>query len=153
MNYPFKKVIVDIKNYFYLRKTIKNNLKTTEWEKFRLRVDWIGRIYTVINLPPEVIHSPDAPQEIRPAYILEDSKPINEYLTKLNLQEIVVPEISPITNSFSYLLLYRPYFQVLSWKWFFLRVFVILVLICAHHKFDVFNIAFEIIKKAYEFML
>jgi hypothetical protein len=62
MNYPFKRVVTDIKNYFFIRKTIKKNIGTIEWEKFKLRVDWIGRIYTVVNLPPEVIYSPDAPE-------------------------------------------------------------------------------------------
>src|SRR5574343_1258226 len=103
MNYPFKKVIIDINNYFYLRKTIKKNMNSIEWDKFRLRVDWLGRIYTVINLPPEVIHSPDLPEQIRPAYIIEESRPLNEYLTKLNLQEIIIPEINPIPNSITWL--------------------------------------------------
>ena len=105
MKYPFKRVIIDIGNYFFVRRTIKNNMNSIEWNKFKLRVDWIGRIYTVINLPPEVVHSPDAPEEIRPAYILEESRPLNEYLTKLNLQEILIPEIQAIPESISYLLL------------------------------------------------
>lgn len=136
MNYPFKRVIADISNYFFLKKTIKKNKGTIEWEKFKLRVDWIGRIYTVVNLPPEVIYSPDAPEEIRPAYVLEESKPINEYLTKLNLQEIITPEIRPIPGSISYLLIYSPYFQRLSLKWALYRLIFISILAWAQHKFD-----------------
>lgn len=147
MNYPFKRVITDIKNYFYIKKVIKQNLKTIEWEKYKLRADWIGRIYTIINLPPEVLYSPDAPQEIRPAYILEESKPINEYLTKLNLQEIVFPEIRPIEGSISYLVTYSPYFQRLSWKWFLWRLFFIIVLMWAQLKFGVVS---YLISKIYE---
>jgi hypothetical protein len=147
MNYPFKRVITDIKNYFYIKKVIKQNLKTVEWEKYKLRADWIGRIYTIINLPPEVLYSPDAPQEIRPAYILEESKPINEYLTKLNLQEIVFPEIRPVDESISYLVVYSPYFQRISWKWILWRLFFIILLTWAQVKFEVIS---YLINKVYE---
>lgn len=153
MNYPFKKVIIDINNYFYLRKTIKKNMNSIEWDKFRLRVDWLGRIYTVINLPPEVIHSPDLPEQIRPAYIIEQSRPLNEYLTKLNLQEIIIPEINPIPNSISWLILYKPYLQVLSWKWIFLRLIMILIITWLQYKFEFISWTFDLISKLYSFML
>lgn len=135
MNYPFKRVIVDINNYFYIRKVIKKNRNSIQWEKFKLRVDWIGRIYTVINLPPEVIYSPDTPEEIRPAFVLEESKPLNEYLTSLNLQEIILPSINPIPGSLSYLLTYTPYFQRLSLRWVIYRILLMLVLIWSQVKF------------------
>lgn len=135
MNYPFKRIIVDVSNYFYIRRVIKKNRTSIEWEKFKLRVDWIGRIYTVVNLPPEVIYSPDTPEEIRPAYVLEESKPLNEYLTKLNLQEVILPSINPIPGSQSYLLTYTPYFQRLSLRWIIYRLLLILVLIWTQAKF------------------
>jgi hypothetical protein len=146
MNYPFKRVITDIKNYFFIRKIIKKNIGTIEWEKFKLRVDWIGRIYTVVNLPPEVIYSPDSPEEIRPAYILEESRPLNEYLTRLNLQEIIMPEITPIPNTISYLLIYTPYFQRLSLKWILYRLGFILVLWWLQYKFGLVSLVYDWIK-------
>jgi hypothetical protein len=146
MNYPFKRVVTDIKNYFFIRKTIKKNIGTIEWEKFKLRVDWIGRIYTVVNLPPEVIYSPDAPEEIRPAYILEESRPLNEYLTKLNLQEIIIPKIEPIPNSVSYLLTYSPYFQRLSFRWVLYRILLIIVMLWLQYKFGFVSWLLEGIK-------
>ena len=33
MNYPFKKAIIDISNYFFLRKTIRQNREGIEWNK------------------------------------------------------------------------------------------------------------------------
>ena len=152
MNYPLKRAIIDIRNYIFLRKTIKKNIETVEWKKYNLRHDWIGRIYTVVNLPPEVIHSPDSPEEIRPAYILEESRPINEYLTRLNLQEIVIPEIQPIPNSISWLIIYRPYFQRIGWKWLGLRIFYVLLIIWLHLKFDVFNYLWSKLVSVYEFI-
>ena len=152
MNYPFKKIIVDIRNYFFLRKVIRKNSETFEWNKLKLRVDWLGRIYTVVNLPPEVIYSPDAPEEIRPAYVLEESRPVNEYLTRLNLQEILAPKIEPIPDSISYLIVYSPYFQKLSLKWLIYRILIVLALIWAQYKFSIFDKFWEMILKVYEFL-
>jgi len=135
MKYPFKRVITDIRNYFFIRRTIKKNIGSIDWDRFKLRVDWIGRIYTVVNLPPEVIYSPDSPEEIRPAYILEESRPLNEYLTKLNLQEVIMPKISPIPESVSYLIVYSPYFQRLSIRWIIYRIILILFLLWLQYKF------------------
>lgn len=146
MNYPFKRVITDIRNYFFVKKVIKKNVGSIEWEKHKLRVDWIGRIYTVVNLPPEVIYSPDAPDEIRPAYILQESKPINEYLTSLNLQEVIMPKISPIPNSISYLITYSPYFQRFSIRWVIYRIILIIVLIWAQYKFEAISWVFGMLK-------
>ena len=150
MKYPFKRVITDIGNYFFVRRTIKNNMGSIEWEKFKLRVDWVGRIYTVINLPPEVIYSPDTPEEIRPAYVIEESKPLNVYLTGLNLQEIVLPSINPIPESTSYLLTYTPYFQRLSLRWIIYRIVLILVLIWSQTKFGLLGWALSQLTNLYE---
>jgi len=110
-------VIRDVRNYFFLRKIIKREMINSPlWSKNNLRVDWIGRIYTVVNLPPEVTMSPDLPRELWPAYLVDQSKGLNEYLTSLNLHEIIIPEYKEIPESTSYLLIYYPYFRNLT-KW------------------------------------
>lgn len=110
-------VIKDIRNYFFLRKIIKREMVNSPlWSKNNLRVDWIGRIYTVVNLPPEVTMAPDLPRELWPAYLVDQSKGLNEYLTSLNLHEIIIPEFKEIPESTSYLLVYYPYFRDLT-KW------------------------------------
>ena len=152
MNYPGKKIIKDISNYRFILKTIKKNRGTIEWDKLNLRADWIGRIYTVVNLPPEVIHSPDAPQEIRPAYVLDESRPVNEYLMKLNLQEIILPAIEAVPGTLSYLIVYTPYFQRLSFKWVFYRILWILLLSWTQHKFGVLGIIKKLLIQAYDFI-
>lgn len=152
MWYPFKKVITDIRNYFFVKRVVKKNQGTIEWEKFKLRVDWFGRIYTVINLPPEVLYSPDAPSEIRPAYVLEESRPINEYLTKLGLQEVIVPKINPIEGSSSWLIVYTPFFQKLSLWWVFSRLIFILIFIWSQMRFEWMQWIWDKIMIAYEFL-
>ena len=150
MKYPFNRVITDIGNYFFVRRTIKNNMNSIEWNKFKLRVDWIGRIYTVVNLPPEVIYSPDTPEEIRPAYVIEESKPLNEYLTGLGLSEVILPEITPIPKSISYLITYTPAFQRLSLRWIFYRICLILVIIYLQYKFGFLSWIGGLIKSLFD---
>ena len=89
------------------------------WTRLRLRYDWLGRIYTVVNLPPEVTQSRDFPIDARPAYVFEELKGVNDYLTKLNLQEIITPVLKPLpeTNGDSYLVVYYFFFRYLSWLW------------------------------------
>jgi hypothetical protein len=111
-------VIRDIRNYFFLRRVTKRELMNSPiWTKNNLRVDWIGRIYTVMNLPPEVTMAPDLPKELWPAYLIEQSKGLNEYLTSLNLHEIIIPEYKEIPGTNSYLLVYYPYFRDLTGWW------------------------------------
>lgn len=149
MKYPFKRVIKDIGNYFFVRRTIKKNMNSIEWNRFKLRVDWIGRIYTVINLPPEVIYSPDTPEEIRPAYVIEESRPLNEYLTKLGLQEVIIPELTPIPKSVSYLITYTPSFQRLSLRWILYRIGLILVISYIQYKFGLISWIIESAKSLF----
>jgi len=103
--------------YFQILK--KEKLTSTNWMKYKLRYDWFGRIYTVVNLPPEVTMSRDFPKEARPAFVFEEIRPINEYLTTLNLHEIVSPLLKPLpeTNGDSFLVVYYYLFRNLSWIW------------------------------------
>jgi hypothetical protein len=153
MQYPFKRVIRDIRNYFFVRKTIKSNMGSIEWNKFKLRVDWVGRIYTVINLPPEVIYSPDTPEEIRPAYVIEESRPLNQYLTNLGLSEVILPEITPIPKSVSYLITYTPAFQRLSFRWIFYRIGLILLVTYLQYKFGLISWMLGLIKSLFDVIL
>lgn len=133
-------IIRDLKNYYDLRKIIKKEAQNSPvWSKNNLRYDWIGRIYTVVNLPPEVTKSPDLPKEAWVGYALEDSKPINEYLTSLNLQEIIVPEYTQIPDTESVLIVYRPYFRELGWSWVLTRSGFWLTIFFLEHRWSLFS--------------
>lgn len=112
-----------VKEFFlyleYLQIIKKEKLTSTNWMKYKLRYDWFGRIYTVVNLPPEVTMSRDFPKEARPAFVFEEIRPINEYLTTLNLHEIVSPLLKPLpeNNGDSFLVVYYYLFRNLTWIW------------------------------------
>jgi hypothetical protein len=103
----------------YLSEIKKQSLDSPEWGKLRLRRDWFGRIYTVVNLPPEVTQSPDFPKYARPSFVFDKTKPINEYLTKLSLQELLTPLINPVkgTDEESFLVVYSFVFRQISILW------------------------------------
>ena len=114
------KVLKEISLYReYLKVIKKESLDSPEWSKLRLRKDWFGRIYTVFNLPPEVTKSPDFPKYARPAFVFDQIKPINEYLTKLSLQELIAPLMNPVegTDEESFLVVYSFVFRQISILW------------------------------------
>jgi len=75
------------------------------------RVDWIGRIYTVINLPEEVATAPISQE----GYVLMKLREHDQYLLQLGIADYVSPEFNKIDNSDSFLLVLsadREYFKL-----------------------------------------
>lgn len=129
--FKFFKVWKDISLYReYLRIVENESLNSPVWARKNLRRDWFGRIYTVINLPPEVIFSADLPKESRPSFVMNEIKPINEYMKSLNLEEILTLSYEEVkgTNSESYLVVYQYLFRELNWIWIFRFILEIVVI-------------------------
>jgi hypothetical protein len=76
-------------------------------ETMDLRVDNLGRIYTVINLPKEVVEGNEYMHE---AWVLQNLGPYNKALEAIGLAGYAVPEISRIDEpgSAAYLLVLWP---------------------------------------------
>jgi len=128
----FFKVYKDIKLYRDYLKIIKEELgKSPIWTRKGMRIDWFGRIYTVVNLPPEVLFSADLPKEARPSFVMNEIKPINQYLKAINIEELITLWIEPIkgTDEESYLVVYQYVFRELSWIWIFRFILEIFLLV------------------------
>jgi hypothetical protein len=97
----------EIVNFFYIKRTAKRESKTATWQSFALRVDWVGRIYTVLNLRKEDIGDEDL---VKRTKLLEKMVPINKYLSSLDLSEIVFPAMEQVSDR-SYLVVYSPIFK------------------------------------------
>lgn len=96
-------------------------------DKKGIRVDWIGRMYTVIDLGPEVIGQPEIVQQ---SYVFQKLNPINLILMEYGLSDYSYPEISKIDGAEQYLVVLYPendHFNFIS----FLRNFLFLALIIA----------------------
>jgi hypothetical protein len=125
------KVIKEIILYREYIKTIKYEaMNSPLWSRRNLRIDYLNRIYTVVNLPAAILMSTDLPKDARPSFVINEIKPTNEYLKSINLEEILTMWIEPIknTNEESYLVVYQFLFRQISWLWI-LRFITQLVLI------------------------
>jgi hypothetical protein len=137
--FKFIKVWKDVAIYRdYLKIIKKESLNSPVWSRKNLRKDWFGRIYTVVNLPPEVIFSADLPKESRPSFVMNEIKPINDYMKSLNLQEILTLSIEEVesTNSESYLVVYQYLFRELNWIWIFRFVIELIFITTLIIKWD-----------------
>jgi len=93
----------EIKIWRKVKKVAKSNEEILNEKGFR--IDWIGRIYTVINLPEEVAtHNP----EIQQAYVLQELRNFDKIFLEIGIADYVVPEFRAIDGAASYLLVLSP---------------------------------------------
>jgi hypothetical protein len=100
----------DIRIWWIFRKTARQY--TDQLNKdFELRVDWLGRIYGIINLPEEV---QTASGEIQQAYVLNKISTYGTFMLQIGLADMVYPQIQKVSQSSSYLVILWPVFDELS---------------------------------------
>jgi hypothetical protein len=80
-------------------------------EDHELRVDWLGRIYGVVNLPEEVR---SASLDVQQAYVLQQITKYGECMLKIGLADVVYPQIQKVKNSSSFLIVLWPVFDDLA---------------------------------------
>jgi len=103
--------------FFKAVKSIKKEI-----EPKGIRVDWIGRMYTVVELGPEVIGQPEVVEQ---SYVFQKLNPINQILVKYGLSDLSYPEISKIPGTEQYLVVLYPENDHFNF-WAFLRNFLLL---------------------------
>lgn len=102
--------IKKIKLFLNFRKTLKKNEKELE-DKFKARVDSASRIYTVINLPPDVIEEPynlkkDDIDKLAKRYIMDYSNILSSFLNSKNLMELYDYYDVKKVEKYSYLVIF-----------------------------------------------
>jgi len=97
----------EIRIWWIFRRTAVNTTKMLN-EEHALRVDWIGRIYGVVNLPEEV---QTAAGEVQQAYVLQQITKYGDVMLKIGLADVVYPEIGKVPGSTSYLVVLWPVFE------------------------------------------
>ena len=96
------KLYKELKLWWQIRKIAKAEEKPLGDKGFR--VDWIGRIYTVINLPEEVATAPISQE----GYVLMKLREHDKFLLELGIADYVSPEFEKINNTDSFLLVLSP---------------------------------------------
>ena len=93
-----KNLYNEIKIWVKIRKIAQENKNKLSEKGFR--VDWVGRIYTVINLPEEVVSAPISQE----GYVLMQLREHDKLFLDLGIADYVSPEFNPIPNTDSFLL-------------------------------------------------
>jgi len=79
-----------------------------------MRVDFLGRIYTVVNVPEEVENNLPTVQQ---GWVIGQLKPMNDVLMRIGLADYAYPDISPIEGAASYLVVMYPEIDSLNaWR-------------------------------------
>lgn len=79
----------DITIWYKYAKVTKSNRKKLEEKK--LRVDWAGRIYTVVNVPDELKNYPNIEM-----WVMQQLGPYNDVLLELGVADYSFPEVQRI---------------------------------------------------------
>ena len=103
-------------NEAWITRKYYNAVKGIEKElnKSNLRIDWIGRIYGVVEIKEEFRTQPEMIQQ---SMVFQELGPINEILMKYGLSDLSYPEISKIPDTNQFLVVLYPendYFNTIS---------------------------------------
>jgi hypothetical protein len=139
-----KNFLQDVKNYTVLRLAIRKYRGTPDWERFNLRVDWVGRIYTVFNPSPADAGDDKQMLDIK---LGERMIPCHKFIDTMGLSEVVAVSGEKIPDSDSYLIVYYPIFKYLSvWKVFLNAFYLTLILIFRSNIASAINWVVELCK-------
>jgi hypothetical protein len=88
----------------------------TYLEENNMRVDWLGRIYTVINMPEEIANNQ---QRVQEGWVISQLKPMNTVMDKIGVADVIFPEMEriPEPGTAAFLIAMYPNFEEISfWK-------------------------------------
>ena len=98
----FINLFKEIRIWFIFYKAVQENKKFLE--ESGLRIDWIGRIYTIINLPEDIANNDLA----RDPYAFGELKQFDNVLIKVRLNDMVYPELLKLPDADAFLLVLAP---------------------------------------------
>jgi|TARA_R100000093_G_C1929657_1_gene68327 hypothetical protein len=94
----WKELYYELRIWRRLSKVAKGSRETLGEKNFR--VDWVGRIYTVINLPEEMLSRPD----LQEGWVFMQLREYDTLFMDLGIADYLFPEITPIPDRGAYLL-------------------------------------------------
>ncbi len=101
----------EIRIWWIFRTTCRNKTNLQKLNDLDLRVDWLGRIYGVVNMPEEVQTA--APQ-IQQAYVMKELGKWGPITNELGISDIVFPEMQRIDGTAAYLIIMWPQYDALG---------------------------------------
>lgn len=107
----------DIRQWRIVRKALKEEEVKQGFAsyKYELRIDRIGRIYTVINIPEELY--PYEKRDMVWPWMLEQLRELDDILMQIRLNDLVYPEVTKLDDAPAYLVVLSPSTESVSiWK-------------------------------------
>ena len=100
----------------WINRKYYNAVKSIEAElnAENLRIDWIGRVYGVMEIKDEFANQPEMIQQ---SIVFQQLSPVNELLMKYGLSDLSYPDIRKIPGTNQFLVILYPendYFNVMS---------------------------------------
>jgi hypothetical protein len=95
---PFKwffRIFKELRQWYTLYKITTKEKVIIDLYSHKLNVDWVGRIYTTVNVPEEYLQH----QQTIQSYVLSKLRDYDLVLTKLNLNDLVYPEIFSVKDN------------------------------------------------------
>lgn len=71
------------------------NKNKKEFDKIKIRSDWFGRLYKVINRDPSIQLGTTKDEEL----LTDELREISEFLVKMNIMDILAYELKPLEES------------------------------------------------------
>ena len=112
----WSELVSEIRIWWIFRSAARNKENLEKINQADLRVDWLGRIYGVVNMPEEVVTA--APQ-VQQAYVLQQINKWGPLTLEMGLADIIYPEINRIPGTSAYLVVMWPQYDALG-LWFIL---------------------------------
>jgi hypothetical protein len=100
---------IELKTFFIFY-NVANENREALWENASLRVDWIGRIYGIVNLPEELLTHEYVEQE---SYVMQSLAHHSKILAQIGLIDVSFPEIQKVTPQ-SFLVIHWPSYSALN---------------------------------------
>lgn len=107
----WSELVSEIRIWWIFRSTARNKENLEKINQADLRVDWLGRIYGVVNMPEEVVTA--APQ-VQQAYVLQQINKWGPLTLEMGLADIIYPEINRIPGTPAYLVVMWPQYDALG---------------------------------------
>jgi len=127
--FEFNYLLRDIKTILNIIFLVNKNKNTPDWQSYRLRVDWIYRIYTVIN-PRKEDEGDD--QFMLLAKNEERILRYHRYIDKIGLAKYVKVAKERIEDTNSILLVYYPLLIWINFR----NILILLIFIYLYNRFN-----------------
>lgn len=109
------KLIKEIKVWLVIRDIVKKH--ENEFNALDYKIDWVGRIYTNVNIPDEIVDLPDVTKQDRiyknialENYIKDSLLGVTNLMNKLNIGDLIeFPDYERFEGTDTILLVLRPY--------------------------------------------